>query len=95
MTGIFRIENFWNFPKWTFLEFPKLEIFGTFNMKNFWDFQNSNLSNFPNWQYSEQTKLENNKFLEFFNIENQNLVPKIGHFRIVCPFDIPHYSQFS
>ena len=37
-------------------------------------------------------KLKN--FEIFFNLENQNLAPKIGNFGIVDPFDIPHYSQF-
>ena len=35
-----------------------------------------------------------NKYLEFLNLENQNLTSKIGNCEIVRPFDIPHYSQF-
>ena len=97
------LRNFWNFPNWQFLKLYKWEILWVPQTGNFYNFTNSNVlkffkleifgifkigifSNIQNWKI--------NKFQDFLNLENQNLVLKIGSFGIVHPFDIPHYSQF-
>ena len=50
----------------------------TFNLRNF--------TNFLNWKI--------NKFSEFFQFGKPSKFQKLANFGIVCPFDIPHYSQF-
>ena len=63
---------------WQFLEFFKLEIFRIFQIKFF--------RNCRSWKI--------NKFLKNVQFGRRNLVPKIGNFGILCPFDIPQFSQF-
>ena len=80
------LENSYNFRNCKFfelatlqiLEFSKLKIFLIFQIRSFWIVQIGKWRNFE----------------ILFNLENQCLVPKIGNFGIIRPFDIPHYSQF-
>ena len=52
------MESFWNFPNWKFSELSELEIFGIFQIANFWIFQVDIFFNFPNWQFLEFLKLQ-------------------------------------
>ena len=77
----FEIVKFMNF-----FEYSELGIFKIFGIENFSIFQIGNSWNCPNWKI--------NKFLDFFNLKNQNLAPKIDDFGIICPSEILHYLQF-
>ena len=102
ISEIFKIENFWNFSNWKFLEFPKLKI------KTFWNFSNWNFLKFSKFVFFLifQIKIWNwkLKFLEFFfNFPNKNLkseieifgISKIENFGTVWDFANWKFFEFS
>ena len=76
---IFKIEKLQQF--WESGWFSKLEIFGIFSIGKL-----TNFHNFTTWKI--------NKLSEFFQFGKLSKFKKLANFGIVCPFDIPHYSQF-
>ena len=74
-----------NFPYCKFSEFSNLNIFGIFQIENFWY---SPIWEFLRFDIFSKTKII--KLQVFFDLENQNLARKISNLGIVRPFDIPH-----
>ena len=90
---IVKFGKFVNFFNWAGM--AALRNWLIFQIRHCWNFQNSKivsigkLTNFQNF-----TTWKTNKFSEFFKFRKLSKFKKLANFGIVCPFDIPHYSQF-
>ena len=100
---IFRIVNFLNFLNYKFFEFYKLDIFRIFRIDNLKKCSNWKLLEFSKlkicrilqiWSFSNCPNWKIKKFRVFFQFGKLSKLQKLENFKIVCPFDIPHYSQF-
>ena len=94
---IFKIENFWNFPIWTFFEIPKLEIFRIFLIANFWNCLNWKINKLLEFIQFRKSKIgsEDWQFWNYSSIRYSALLAILPFLEFTdLLFDINKFSQF-